>query len=403
MEKITKINVAGQTFDIQDARVDNALIDIENITNKTASLYALADISEADKFTYLMPSAVYIVNGRELLLFENTGFKTGEFRQTWIQSGKILYRENIKELSSGMNFDSSIWSEWKEIGGSTTKVDWTSDMNLNNFTEDGDYEIVGSREQDWKDSMPIISGGKLHAKLTVYTNGEYTSQFIRFDNIGGGDCNLYTRVCQNGVWENWQKLQGNVEVNAIGYGQEKTFDDLTDSGMYSGVNIINDNYDYYQETFVLVVINDILFGGGVTQLKYALDTTGGERKTVIKTRLKAQGGDWSDWTNVGGGNESIHISGAGTFSIDGDKYKTVFLSSVGPGTGYYNIIATKSTIIDVVLLDVAANYLHFDVNNSGRYTATKSYQAGMYRLAIDMSSNTLIVSTISNDANTNKF
>lgn len=304
----------------------------------------------------------------------------------------LVYTKNeVDSLINKSKASTVIWGE-------------TSDMNF--FTTNGNYEITGRREQGWQDNMPIISGGELHARLSVFATGDYISQFIRFDNIGGGDCNLYTRVCQNGVWENWQKLQANVEVNAIGYGQEKTFDDLTESGMYSGVNIVYDakTYSTYQETFVLVVINDITFGAGVSQLKYALDTTGGERKTVIQTRLKPQGGGWSEWTNVGGSDsESILISGAGTFSIDGDRYKTVYLTSVGPGTGYYNITATKSTIIDVVLLDVAANYLHFDVNNTGRYTQTKSYQPGMYRLAIDMTSKTLMLATISDDVTTSKF
>ena len=291
-------------------------------------------------------------------------------------------------------------------GSKATTVMWgeTSDMNL--ITTNGNYEITGRREQDWQDNMPIIRGGELHARLTVYANGDYISQFVCFDNIGGGDCNLYTRVCQNGKWENWQKLQANVEVNAIGFAQAKSYDDFTESGMYSGVNIIYDKntYSTYQETFVLVVINDITFGAGVSQLKYAFDTTGGERRVIIETRLKAPNGDWSEWKSVGGSeNESILLSGAGTFSIDGDKYKTIFLTSVGPGIGYYNITVTKSTIIDVVLFDTAYDRLHFDVNNTGRYTPTGSNQAGMYRLAIDMSSKTLMVSAINNDVNINRF
>ena len=282
-------------------------------------------------------------------------------------------------------------------------VEWSESSNLNYMTASGEYEIVGRREQGWQDNMPIISGGELHARLSVFATGGYISQFIRFDNIGVGDCNLYTRVCQYGVWGDWQKLQTNIEVNAIGVGQSKTFNDLTDNGIYSGVNVYwidQANYLTSYETFVLVVINAYLTGGGISQLKYSTLVDG---TTSVMTRREING-QWSEWKSVGGSeNESILLSGAGTFQIDGDKYKTVFLASVGPGTGYYNITATKSTIIDVVLLDVAANYLHFDVNGSGRYTATKSYQAGMYRLAIDLSSRTLMVATINNDANVNKF
>ena len=205
------------------------------------------------------------------------------------------------------------------------------------------------------------------------------------------------------MWESWQKLQTNIEVNAIGIGQSKTFNDLTDNGIYSGVNVYwidQANYLTSYETFVLVVINAYLTGGGVSQLKYSSLVDG---TTSVMTRREING-QWSEWKSVGGSEgESILLSGAGTFSIDGDKYKTVYLTSVGPGTGYYNITATKSTTIDVVLLDIAANYLHFDVNGSGRYTATKSYQAGMYRLAIDMASKTFMVATISNDTVTKNF
>ena len=288
-------------------------------------------------------------------------------------------------------------------GSKATTIVWSETSNLNTFTTGGEYEIAGRREQSWQDSMPIISGGELHARLSVFANGGYISQFIRFDNIGGGDCNLYTRVCQNGVWGDWQKLQTNIEVNAIGVGQSKTFNDLTDNGIYSGVNVYwidQANYLTSYETFVLVVINAYLTGGGVSQLKYSTLVDG---TTSVMTRREING-QWSEWKSVGGSeNESILLSGAGTFQIDGDKIKTIYLASVGPGTGYYNITATKSTIIDVVLLDVAANYLHFDVNNTGRYTQTKSYQAGMYRIAIDMSSKTFMVATISDDVTTSKF
>lgn len=298
-------------------------------------------------------------------------------------------------------YESPIISD--SINYSLSKIEWGKSSNLNNLSSSGEYEITGSREQGWLDNMPIISGGELHARLSVFANGDYISQFIRFDNIGGGDCNLYTRVCQNGVWENWQKLQTNIEVNAIGVGQEKTFNDLTDNGIYSGVNVYwidQANYLTSFETFVLVVINAYLTGGGVSQLKYSTLVDG---TTTVMTRTMING-QWSEWKSVGGSeNESILLSGAGTFQIDGDKIKTIYLTSVGPGIGYYNITVTKSTIIDVVLFDTAYDRLHFDVNGSGRYTPTGSNQAGMYRLAINMASKTLMVSAINNDMNINRF
>ena len=336
----------------------------------------------------------------------------------WIEDGSVQYKATMYAVvdwsqipdGTGVNYGRPLLAGVVQqklspiiSNLSSTKIQWDELSNLNTITQSGEYEIVGSREQSWQDNMPIISGGELHARLSVFANGGYISQFIRFDNIGGGDCNLYTRVCQNGAWESWQKLQTNIEVNAIGVGQSKTFNDLTDNGIYSGVNVYwidPANYLTSYETFVLVVINAYLTGGGVSQLKYSTLVDG---TTSVMTRTLING-TWSEWKSVGGSDsESILISGAGTFSIDGDKYKTVFLTSVGPGTGYYNITATKSTTIDVVLLDIAANYLHFDVNGTGRYVATKSYQAGMYRLAIDMTSKTMMIATISNDTVTKNF
>ena len=309
--------------------------------------------------------------------------------------GDYLLRGCLKLYESPIISDS--------MNSSLSKMEWGDSSDLNSFITSGEYEITGRREQGWQDNMPIISGGELHARLSVFANGGYISQFIRFDNIGGGDCNLYTRVCQNGNWGDWQKLQTNIEVNAIGVGQSKTFNDLTDNGIYSGVNVYwidQANYLTSYETFVLVVINAYLTGGGVSQLKYSTLVDG---TSSVMTRREING-QWSEWKSVGGSeNESILISGAGTFSIDGDRYKTIYLTSVGPGTGYYNVNVTKSTIIDVVLFDTAYDRLHFDVNNTGRYTPTGSNQAGMYRLAIDMASKTLMVSAINNDVNINRF
>lgn len=297
-----------------------------------------------------------------------------------------------------------------------TNIKWSSSFDMNNFKEQGIYYISGERLQSETDNLPInnaASGHSISGQLTVLDaslsqDEQCITQYLKLTNRTGSEGKEYIRTYNRfkdgrEEWGDWQKLQTNIEVNAIGVGQSKTFNDLTDNGIYSGVNVYwidQANYLTSFETFVLVVINAYLTGGGISQLKYSTLVDG---TTTVMTRTMING-QWSEWKSVGGSeNESILLSGSGTFQIDGDKIKTIYLTSVGPGIGYYNITVTKSTIIDVVLFDTAYDKLHFDVNNTGIYTPTISNQAGMYRLAIDMASKTLMVSTINNDANINRF
>ena len=240
------------------------------------------------------------------------------------------------------------------VGGqkSSEQIEWSAISNLNDYTTKGDYEISGKREQSYQDSMPIIFGGNIHANLTVWSNedGSYVSQVISFDNINAGDYVVYTRVRKNNTWEEWSRLQTNREVNAIGYGKEKTFDDFTESGIYSGVNIIynQETYSTYQETFVLVVINDVLFDvGGVCQLKYSLDTTGyinGDKSLVtIQTRLKPKNGNWDNWLDINkSGN--VTLRGDGVHHINGDINKVMYITGARPSPSTYYINVTSNTI-----------------------------------------------------------
>lgn len=189
-------------------------------------------------------------------------------------------------------------------------------LSLNELILSGKYIISGGLNQDLHKDFPILTSGNINAELTVYANDnkKYISQFMKFDNVDGGDCNLYTRVAINGVWENWQKIQGVNEVNLIGFGLPKNFDNLTESGMYSGVNcysVGNDTNGYpitRLETFVLIVINADLPGltGGISQLKYSL----AEGNTTIMTRTKVDE-QWSEWKNVG------------EFDVEGDRIQTI--------------------------------------------------------------------------------
>ena len=179
-----------------------------------------------------------------------------------------------------------------------TPVTWDASKNMNDFTNPGIYLISGQRTSG-TDNLPIYNTGSISGRLVVITSNNCVSQILTLSNAGGGDTNIYTRTKQGEVWEPWGKLQSNIEVGQIGFGTPYTFDDFTDNGMYSGVNLywVNSTSTYSAETFVLVVINGYLYGGGITQLKYSIMADG---KVNLHTRKKMGNSNWSDWEMYGG-------------------------------------------------------------------------------------------------------
>ena len=179
-----------------------------------------------------------------------------------------------------------------------TPVTWDANKNMNDFTNPGIYLISGQRTSG-TDNLPIYNTGSISGRLVVITSNNCVSQILTLSNAGGGDTNIYTRTKQGEVWEPWGKLQTNIEVGQIGFGTPYTFDDFTDNGMYSGVNTywVDSTSTYSAETFVLVVINGYLYGGGITQLKYSIMADG---KVNLHTRKKMGNSNWSDWEMYGG-------------------------------------------------------------------------------------------------------
>ena len=177
---------------------------------------------------------------------------------------------------------------------------WSDGKHIDDFITPGTYIIKGKRLYDY-DGLPIYNTGAIDARLTVLASDNCVTQVLTMLNVGGGDSNIYVRTKQGNDWGTWGKLQTNVEVGAIGLGQSRTFDDLIDSGIYSGVNVYATGTDVSgypitsYETFVLVVINAYLTGGGVSQLKYSLLLDG---TTGVTTRTK-HNGVWSEWGELG--------------------------------------------------------------------------------------------------------
>ena len=220
-------------------------------------------------------------NGESFTIDDNFDYQLG-FRRK--DNGKFTTDE-LKRVIQSFIIDTIVWGAGKD---------------LNNYRCAGEYHIDGKRENT-ADNMPIYNIGNINARLTVLNAGGCVTQVLTLLNIGsGGDSNIYTRTMQNGTWNMWNKLQSNVEVGAIGLGQTRTFDHLTDNGMYSGVNVYatgTDDNGYpitAFETFVLITINAYLTGGGVSQLKYSLLPDG---TTCVAKRSK-QENTWSEWNDL---------------------------------------------------------------------------------------------------------
>lgn len=152
-----------------------------------------------------------------------------------------------------------IWSNGRTYGISeATKVDWSSDSNMNNFKEPGVYEIYGERTKN-DDNLPInnaSSGHSISARLTVLAstlqpaNNEICiTQFLMLSNRQGGDGNMYYRTYnQNNSpfadgWSVWKKLNGTEE----GYIFTDTWKMNQDGGLQTrnvGLNYMVDNGTY---------------------------------------------------------------------------------------------------------------------------------------------------------------
>ena len=201
-----------------------------------------------------------------------------------------------------------VWTNWscKE-----NRVKWESMSLIDKFTTAGVYNIAGERTNT-ADGLPINNTGRISARLVVIDCDNCVTQVLTLLNAGGGDCNIYIRTKQGNAWSIWGKLQTNIEVGAIGLGQSRSFNDLTDNGIYSGANVYATGTDANgypvtsYETFVLVVINAYLTGGGVTQLKYSLLLNG---TTSVTTRTMLHG-EWGSWVDLGAAKTSDIQDGA---------------------------------------------------------------------------------------------
>lgn len=196
-----------------------------------------------------------------------------------------------------------------------TEVAWGAASNINSYVEAGTYIIKGERLST-NDGLPIANSSPGHTiavRLVVLNSSisgtgdsqdKCVTQILTLSNRTGGDGDVYIRtgssssinrlVGGNG-WEQWGKLQQNIEV-----GQVTSLNSFTGNGVYSGVYT---NGSTFFETFVMVVINNYAVAGktgtvrSISQFKYALNVDG---TFSYKTRT-GQGNtgiSWGNWVEL---------------------------------------------------------------------------------------------------------
>lgn len=218
-----------------------------------------------------------------------------------------------------------LWGSWSPVVKAAdiqkfekhlpTEVAWGAASNINSYVEAGTYIIKGERLST-NDGLPIANSSPGHtiaARLVVLNSSisgtgdsqdKCVTQILTLSNRTGGDGDVYIRtgssssinrlVGGNG-WEQWGKLQQNIEV-----GQVTSLDGFTGNGVYSGVYT---NGSTFFETFVMVVINNYAVAGktgavrSISQFKYALNVDG---TFSYKTRT-GQGNtgiSWGNWVEI---------------------------------------------------------------------------------------------------------
>lgn len=279
MEKITKINLAGRTFEVQDERVTESLLPtIEQISANTQKLMFIQDITIADNFSVLMPSAIYNVNGSALLILTNSGTSVGAMHQTLLQNGKILYRYNIKEATTTM--DASYWSEWQESGAKT--IEWTEESNMNNYKVSGIYVCENGIRTNTADNLPIANSGSAHNFSFVLQVAASNSienpavgQTLYLTNRYGSETKQYIRTYLADGWTGWREVTGTLTLGNSGMVDERTLNSTTEWGEYNGV-LFDPNWMKAQNIVLANLVNAITaYSGAATidsgEIRKALD------------------------------------------------------------------------------------------------------------------------------------
>lgn len=221
------------------------------------------------------------------------------------------------------------WQPWSPVSDGALNVVWGAGSSMNNHVTGGTYNITGQR-LNAADGLPIANsnpGHTIHARLLVLDSSipgtgdkddKCVTQILTLSNRTGGDGDVYVRTGRASSknllaggygWEQWAKLQQNVQV-----GQVTSLNSYTENGMYSGV-YVNGNGEV--ETFVMVVINNYAVAGAngkvrsVSQFKYALTLDG-----MFSYRSRSGQGNtgisWGEWSDLNGATTAMLQDGSVT-------------------------------------------------------------------------------------------
>lgn len=138
----------------------------EELQTRTAHIAQLASVDEADNINIKYFSTIYIVdNGKAVLISNNNGTGIGQMKQTLIEDGKVLFRENIKVGAATM--DATYWSEWREnIDTTPIIVDADGVIDI----ESGSSFIVPFGVQSISFVQPPSTN--YHKKITLVCTGD---------------------------------------------------------------------------------------------------------------------------------------------------------------------------------------------------------------------------------------
>lgn len=224
-------------------------------------------------------------------------FKTESQKQK-VKDNLGLFVDNILSKNSNNPISNKVvYEEFDKLKShvSLNTIDWSDDSDINDYVEEGTYNIKGKKTRQ-DDNLPIVNTGDINARLTVIVtksdNNIVITQVLNLNNNAGGEGNIYIRACQNGQWKVWGKLQTNVEVGVV---NQEQLDALVDNGIYSGI------LSTTGETFVIICINNYAIAQQVgvqhiSHLKYSLVAVTGEIK--IEKRTRDAYGFWTEWEAV---------------------------------------------------------------------------------------------------------
>ena len=153
MAIISKINVAGQIYDIQDERVEIENIEWSSTFNmndyKRQGIYYITGErlqSENDNLPIMNASSGHTING-QLTVLDASLSDTEQCITQYLKLTNRLGSEGKEYIRTYNKYSngSEGWSAWRELK-QTTNLNQISDAELKNYTENGMYEgvIVGS-------------------------------------------------------------------------------------------------------------------------------------------------------------------------------------------------------------------------------------------------------------------